>query len=139
MSATKDKIAAAYKWALVNRPKVNGFPYLAEALRRAGVIRYVYNLPSNQCIFFTKEGQVVNQTESSASGMRDVPRFDKEAFLKVLRTTQVGDSTFPEFLKGAWESGIIGYEAALVDRKVTYFGAAGETYVEDYPAVQIEM
>lgn len=37
MSTLKDKIANAYKWAVANRPKVNGFPHLAEARRQAGV------------------------------------------------------------------------------------------------------
>lgn len=139
MSRVKDRIAGAYRWAAANRPKVNGYPFLAEALRQAGVTRYVYSLPSCQCVFFTEEGPVASQTEGLAPGMSDVPRFDREAFIEVLRTSQRGDSSFPEFLRGSWETGIIGYEADLVERRVTYHGAGGESYVEDYPEVEVKM
>src|SRR4051812_43566608 len=113
MSIAKEKIQGAYNWAIANRPKVNAYPYLAEALRQAGVTRYVYSLPSCQCIFFSKEGHVVSQMEMLVSGMNDVPKFDKEAFIKVLRSSQMGESSFPEFLKGSWETGVINYEADL--------------------------
>lgn len=138
MSSAIDNIASAYKYAMANRPKVNGFPFLAEVLRQAGVIRYVYNLPSCQCIFYTQAGNVVSQMETLVTGMGVVPRFDKEAFIKVLRTSQAGDSTFPEFLKGTWESGVISYQADLIARKVSYYGADGESYIEDYPLVEVK-
>ncbi len=40
------------------RPKVGGFPYLAEALWRAGVTRNVWSLPSCQSLFLTTKGPV---------------------------------------------------------------------------------
>lgn len=139
MNGPQERIASAFQWAFQNRPKVNGFPYLAEALRQAGVLRYVYQLPSGQCLFHTADGAVANQSEVIATGMLTVPRFDKDAFIRVLRTSQNGDSTFPEFLKGCWETGIVSYEADLIARQVTYHGAAGENYVEDYPAVEVKL
>lgn len=139
MSTAKTKIENAYKWAVANRPQVDGFPYLAECLRQAGVLRYVYHFPSCQCIFFTGEGQVASQGEVLLSGMSDVPSFDQEAFLRVLKASQKGEITFPEFLKGTWKTGVINYEADLIARKVSYYGANGESYIEDYPAVKVEM
>lgn len=138
MSIAKDKIENAYQWALANRPKINGYPYLAEALRQAGVTRYVCHLPSCQCIYFTQDGNVVNQMEALINGMKKVPPFDKEAFIKLLRKNQMGESTFPEFLQGAWKTGVISYEADLNTRKVSYYGAEGEMYIEAYPAVEIK-
>lgn len=67
-----------------------------------------------------------------------LPIFENNAFIKILRVSQNGDSTFPEFLKSTWETGIVNYEADLIQRKVSYFGAEGESYVEDYPAVEIK-
>lgn len=139
MNKTKEKITSAYKWAIANRPKVNGFPYLAEALRQAGVLRYVVTLPSCQTLYFTKEGPVVSQSEVLLTGLSDVPTFDQDAFVSVLRKSQAGETTFPEFLKGTWEAGVIHYEANLVSRKVSYYGADGESYIEDYPAVEIKI
>jgi uncharacterized protein YbcV (DUF1398 family) len=39
MSKAIENLQAAQKRALTNRPRVGGFPYLAETLRRAGVTR----------------------------------------------------------------------------------------------------
>ena len=82
MGNAKENIETAYKWAFANRPKVNGFPFLAEVLKQAGVTSYTYNLPSCQCIYVTKGGCVASQMDSLISGTSDVPRFDREAFLK---------------------------------------------------------
>jgi uncharacterized protein YbcV (DUF1398 family) len=139
MSIAKEKIANAYQWAVANRPKVNGYPYLAEALKQAGVLRYVYHLPSCQCIYFTQYGNVASQSEALTAGMSEVPKFDQKAFIKVLRQSQMGDITFLDFLKGSWEAGVISYDADLSARKVSYYGANGESYVEDYPAVEVRI
>lgn len=135
----KDQIAKAYKWAIANRPKVGGFPYLAEALRQAGVTRYVYSLPSCQCIYFTDSGSVASVMPALVSELTEVPDFDKDAFIAILRKSQRGDSTFPEFLKDSWEAGVTHYEADLIRRRVSYYGATGESYVEDYAAVDVKM
>lgn len=138
MENTKERIQNAYKWAIDNKPKVGGFPYLAEALRQAGVTRYVYTLPSGQCIFYAQDGRIATQSDVVASGMLDVPVFNKDGFIQVLRRSQNGETTFPEFLKGSWENGIVHYEADLISRKVTYYGVDGESYVENYPAIEIK-
>jgi len=39
VSIAIEKLQAAQKKAMEGRPKVGGFPYLAETLRRAGVTR----------------------------------------------------------------------------------------------------
>lgn len=137
VTTPKDRIANAYQWALANRPKVNGFPHLAEALRQAGAIRYIVTLPSCQTIYFTNEGSVVAPTEALVKGLSEVPHFNRDAFVAILRKSQAGETTFPEFLKGTWENGVIHYEADLISRKVSYYGSDGESYTEDYPAVTI--
>jgi uncharacterized protein YbcV (DUF1398 family) len=40
-----DNLNQAMKQAAAIRPKVGGFPYLAETLRQAGVTRNVWSLP----------------------------------------------------------------------------------------------
>jgi uncharacterized protein YbcV (DUF1398 family) len=52
-------IAQAQNHAQQFRPKVGGFPYLAEALRQAGVVRYVFEVPSMSVLYVTKRGSVV--------------------------------------------------------------------------------
>jgi uncharacterized protein YbcV (DUF1398 family) len=61
MSKAIENLEAAQRKAMAIRPKVGGFPYLAEALRQAGVTRNIWSLPSAQSLFITKEGSVVTQ------------------------------------------------------------------------------
>jgi len=110
MSKAITILQAAQQRAMAIRPKVGGFPYLAEALRQAGVTRNLWSLPSCQSIFLTHEGPVVMQGAPLVSGAADVPAFDQEALIKALRTDQAGDSTFPQFLAASWQAGVVRYD-----------------------------
>ncbi|MGA9937081.1 MAG: DUF1398 family protein [Candidatus Acidiferrales bacterium] len=122
---------------MAGRPKVGGFPYLAETLRRAGVKRNLWHLPACQSLYLTDAGPVAVVGTPLATGMADVPPFDREALIAALRTDQAGRSTFPEFLMATWRAGIVRYDVDLVARTCTYYGANGEEYVESYPAVDV--
>jgi uncharacterized protein YbcV (DUF1398 family) len=137
MSKAIENLMEAQKFAMSIRPKVGGFPYLAEALRLAGVTRNLWSLPSCQSIYLTKDGAVVNQGTPLVSGQADIPKFNREELIRVLRIDQAGQSTFPEFLKASWEAGVVSYDVDLEKRKVTYYGILGELYTEDYPAVEV--
>jgi uncharacterized protein YbcV (DUF1398 family) len=137
MSKAIENLVEAQKFAMSIRPKVGGFPYLAEALRKAGVTRNWWSLPSCLSVYHTKYGVVAQQGTPLVSGMTEIAKFNREALVRALRTDQAGESTFPEFLKSSWEAGIVSYDVDLENRKVTYYGANGESYVEDYPAVEI--
>jgi len=138
MSEAIERLQAAQQRAVAGRPKVGGFPYLAETLRRAGVTRNQWFLPACQSIYLTQEGPVVAQGTPLLSGTVDVPRFDKEALIAALRTDQAGKSTLPEFLLAAWLAGVIRYEVDFAERTCTYYGCEDENYIEDYPAVSID-
>ena len=90
MSKAIENLEAAQRKAMAIRPKVGGFPYLAEALRRAGVRRNIWSLPSAQSLFITNAGAVVTQGTPLVSGTVDVPLFDREALIAALRTDQAG-------------------------------------------------
>jgi len=138
MSKAIENLIAAQKFGMSIRPKVGGFPYLAEALRKAGVTRNLWSLPSCQSVYHTQYGAVVQQDTPLTSGSVDVAKFDQEALIHALRLDQTGQSTFPEFLMSSWAAGVVSYDVDFENRKVTYYGALGESYVEDYPAVVIE-
>ena len=135
MSKAIDKLIEAMKFAQANRPRVGGFPYLADVLRKAGVTRNVWSLPSCQSLYLTQEGPVVMQGAPLVNGAVDVPPFDEEALIKALRVDQAGESTFPEFLNATWLAGVVRYDVDLEARTVAYQGCNGEEYVEAYPAV----
>ncbi len=138
MSKAIENLRAAQERAMAGRPKVGGFPYLAETLRRAGVRRNVWTLPACQSLYLTDDGPVVVSGEPLSSGMVDAPPFAREALIQALRTDQAGESSFPEFLAATWRAGVVRYEADFAARVVTYYGCLGEEYTEEYPAVTVD-
>jgi uncharacterized protein YbcV (DUF1398 family) len=137
MSKAIDNLTKAMEQAAAIRPKVGGFPYLAECLRRAGVNRNIWSLPGCQSLFLTDQGPVVMQAAPLVSGIADVPSFDQEALITALRIDQAGESTFPEFLAASWRAGVVRYDVDFAARTVAYLGCNGEQYIEAYPAVEI--
>lgn len=137
MNNLQQILQTAMKYAMANRPEVGGFPFLAECLRKAGVEKNIWALPSAQSIYVMKEGSVVHQGTPLVSGMTDVPAFDEQALITALRTDQAGKSTFPEFLMSSWKAGVVSYDVDFIARTVSYYGARGEKYVESYPAVGV--
>jgi len=138
MKNLAEKLNEAQKYAMSIRPKVGGFPVLAEVLRQAGVQMNRWSLPSCQAIFMMKEGSVVQQGTPLVTGVHEIPRFDREALISALRKDQEGRGTFPEFLQSAWKAGVAGYDVDFFGRKVTYYGVDGESYLEEYPAVEVK-
>ena len=137
MSAAIENLQSALQQAITGRPKVGGFPYLAETLRRAGVRINRWVLPACQSLYLTRFGPVVIPGTPLVSGPAAVPAFDREALIRALRTDQAGESTFPEFLDSAWRAGVVQYDVDFELRAVTYYGSDGEEYVEAYPAVAV--
>ncbi|GBF51232.1 phage-like protein [Leptospira ryugenii] len=137
MSNLVTRLTEAQKHAMSIRPKVGGFPVLAEVLSQAGVIMNRWNLPSCQSIYRMQGGCVIQQGTPILTGIHEIPIFQKEKLIKAIRKDQNGESTFLEFLKETWEAGVVGYDVNFLERKVSYFGANGESYIEDYPEVHL--
>ncbi len=137
MSKAIENLNQAMERAAAVRPKVGGFPFLAESLRRAGVIRNIWSLPACQSLFLTSFGSVVMQGAPLLTGAVDVPTFDRDALVRALRVDQAGESTFPEFLAASWRAGVVRYDVDFAARTVAYFGCNGEEYTEAYPSVEI--
>jgi uncharacterized protein YbcV (DUF1398 family) len=135
MSKAVENLAAAQLRAMAGRPRVGGFPYLADTLRRAGVTHSSWFLPACEGLYLTEEGPVVTQGAPLLNGAFDVPPFNQDALVKALRTDQAGGTTFPEFLMAAWRAGVVRYDVDFIARTVSYFGCRGESYVENYPPI----
>lgn len=125
------------QYAMAYRPKVGGFPFLAECLRQSGVQKNIWELPSAQSIYVMEHGSIVNQATPLLSGMSEIPPFNEVALIDAIRTDQAGASTFPEFLAAIWKAGVMHYEVDFSARTVIYMGATGETYRESYPEVEV--
>jgi uncharacterized protein YbcV (DUF1398 family) len=137
MGNLTQKLTEAQNYAMSIRPKVGGFPVLAEVLRQAGIQMNRWSLPSCQSVYVLNEGSVVQQGTPLVTGVHEIPKFDRIALIAAIRADQEGRSTFPEFLQAAWSAGAIGYDADFTSRKVTYYGSSGESYLEEYPAVEV--
>ena len=105
MSKAIENLEAAQRQAMAIRPKVGGFPYLAEALWRAGVTRNVWSLPACQSLYLTEEGPVVTQGAPLVSGIVGRPGFNREGLIKALRVDQAGENTFPGIPGGVMACG----------------------------------
>jgi uncharacterized protein YbcV (DUF1398 family) len=138
MSKAIENLKAAQQQAMAIRPKVGGFPYLAETLRRAGVIRNTWTLPACQSLYWTEDGPVAVTGAPLVSGAADVPAFDREGLIRALRIDQAGESAFPEFLESSWRSGVVRFDVDFEARTVSYYGANGEQYVEAYRALDLD-
>lgn len=137
MPPCANKLVEAQKYAMSIRPKVGGFPVLAEVLRQAGVRLNRWSLPACQSVYFMEGGAVVQLGTPLASGTQDIPSFNREALIEAIRADQQGRSSFPEFLLAAWKAGVLGYDADFISRTVTYYGSAGESYCEEYPTAAV--
>jgi uncharacterized protein YbcV (DUF1398 family) len=115
----QQKLQSTMQYAMANKPQVGGFPFLAECLRMAGVVKNVWELPAAQSVYVMKEGVVVSQGTPLVTGMHDVPAFDEAALVAALRTDQEGKSTFSEFLTATWNAGVVTYEVAFEARTVS--------------------
>src|SRR5271154_2586742 len=122
MSKAIENLQAAQKRAIAGRPKIGGFPYLAETLRRAGVKRNLWYLPACESLYLTEDGPVVTLGTPLSSGTVDVPPFNRESLIAALRTDQAGKSTFPEFMAACWRAGVVRYDVDFLARKVSYYG-----------------
>lgn len=136
MKNPEEKLETAMKYAMEHRPKIGGFPFLAECLRQAGVIKNIWSLPAAQSIYVMDDVTLVKQ--GSPLTMAEIPPFNEEALIKALRIDQAGNSTFFEFLEATCKAGVIGYEVDFLARTVSYFGARNERYTESYPAIDIK-
>jgi uncharacterized protein YbcV (DUF1398 family) len=130
-----DRVTAAQQRGARLRPRVAGFPHLAQSLREAGVRAVRCVVPAATTVYRTDDGSLVDQGTPLVTGATEVPPFDVEALVAALRRDQCGESTYPEFVASAWRAGVVSYDVDLDARTCTYVGAHGESYVEDYPAV----
>jgi uncharacterized protein YbcV (DUF1398 family) len=104
MSEAIDNVINAIQRGMSIRPKIGGFPFLAEALHQAGVKQNTWYLPSAQSMYSTDNGNVAYQGTPLLNGAVDIPVFNQEAVIRAIRIDQSGESTFPEFLQAVWGS-----------------------------------
>jgi len=132
-----DSISSAQARAAAIRPEAGGFPYLAEGLRLAGVTRIEVTVPSWTTVITTPAGSILQQGEPMVAGDVEVPPFDRHGFVEALQADQTGQITYPMWMEATWASGVVWYAVDLDARTCTYRSPAGDTYVEEYAAVDI--
>jgi uncharacterized protein YbcV (DUF1398 family) len=134
MSAPTDTVREALVQGAAIRPRVGGFPYLAECLRRAEVRHVDVALPTASAVYVLPTGVVLKQ----GAELEVVAPFDEAALIAAIRADQAGQTTYEQFVASSWAAGVVAYQVDLDVRTCTYRGARGEQYVEHYPAVALE-
>ncbi len=137
------RLQKAFEIAMKLKPDAGGFPYFAEALRRAGFLKNHWNLPGCDALYETDFGNFAQQIPSlvPANGtIAVISGFDREKVIRAIRDDQAGKTTFPEFLQNIWEGGIVSYDVDFTKRIVIYYGfdKANCYYEESYPDVHIQ-
>jgi uncharacterized protein YbcV (DUF1398 family) len=138
MSKVIEKLETGQKRAIAIRPKVGGFPYLAEVLRQASVKRNLWFLPSCQSLYLMDDGSVVTRGTPLVTGTVDVPKIDHDGLIAALRADQSGKSTLPGFVSASWRARVVRYDVDFNARTCRYYGCNDEEYVEKYPAVEVK-
>jgi uncharacterized protein YbcV (DUF1398 family) len=130
-----ETVQQAQRRGAAARPQVNGFPHYAEALRAAGIIAVETSIATGGSVYHLGDGAVAETFDAIAVPMSAVPDWNELALIAAIRADQGGLTAFPEFLHDAWEAGVIHFRVDLANRTCTYFGTAGNCYIEAYPAV----
>lgn len=133
----KEKLQKVMEFVIKNRPQIGGFPFLAECLRKAGVKHNIWLLPAATSMYVIDDEYIVNQGVPLITAMAEVPTFDEVALIRAIRSDQAGESTFPEFLRAAWNAGVSQYDVDFNKRTVIYRGVKEEVYTEEYPLVEV--
>jgi len=130
-------VAAAQRRGFAARPKVGGFPYLAEALRAGGVVRYEFLVPTATSLYTTTSGSaVIPSGQPVVTEPTDVPAWDEPALIAAIEADKQGGE-FSAFVAACWEAGVTRWIIDTAERTCAYVGADGEQYVENYPAVEL--
>jgi uncharacterized protein YbcV (DUF1398 family) len=135
ISTTITTVQQAQRRGAASRPRINGFPHYAEALRAAGISAVETSIATGGSVYYLADGAVTESFEPIVTHISAVPDWNEAGVTAALRADQEGRTTFPEFLRAAWDAGVIQFRVDLAGRTCTYVGAAGEHYVENYPAV----
>lgn len=82
-------IDVANAHAMAVRPPVGGFPYLAEAMRAAGVEKYLFDVPTMTALYLTDQGDLIRpgRTYMDASPL---PATDRSDGITVLHSPRRG-------------------------------------------------
>lgn len=82
MSTAIEIIEQAIQKGINHRPQIGGFPYLAEALREAGVTINEWILPCCQSLYQTNSGAVIFPHPSLITTATDIPTFNQDLLIQ---------------------------------------------------------
>lgn len=111
------------------------FPDVVLRLLEAGVESYFVDLAQGQETFYLRDGHT--HAEKMSVVLSPIAEdFSESGIVSAIRAAQSDAIRYPEFVKRATASGIVGYWAFLTGKKVIYFGRKGEFHVEAFPGAK---
>jgi uncharacterized protein YbcV (DUF1398 family) len=125
---------AAIKEAVHRADNAASYPEVAQILIDAGVRLYHTDVRSHTIIYNTDQDYFADQGEPAVPDTTppaDV--FDQAGIVAAFASIERREVDYQGFLRQLWRAGVVEYEVSLIARRITYYGAHGETHSETIP------
>jgi uncharacterized protein YbcV (DUF1398 family) len=111
------------------------FPEVVMKLAQAGVERYHADLTRAEKIYYLPTGE---SHRVAAAKVEAAPpsAFAADGIAAAVKAIQQKKIAYREFCECIAKAGCVGYMVSLAGRRAVYYGRAGDSYVEPFPAAK---
>lgn len=109
------------------------FPNLLAKLVAVGVESYFADYRQGRTLYYLSSGECLS-LGLSVPIMPVTSQFDTEAIRAAVRSAQLRQIQYPEFIQRTMAAGCVGYFVWILERQVHYLGRRGDTLIDAFPA-----
>ncbi len=114
------------------------FPEIVRMLAEIGVERYHADYSRQEVTYYLEDGDsLVVATLHPAHAIAVV--FSASAVEAAVRQSQRNEHTYLDFIRKTMAAGCVGYFVQITGRRVIYFGRNGESHVEQFPPIPVNV
>ena len=114
------------------------FPQVLQNVKAAGGERYLSDLVLRETTYHGPGSSHYRVAWPKDELFSPADAFDPDAIGAALRSVQVGEIAYPQFLRRIAGAGVVAYTVHLTGRKALYLGRHGDVYVEPFPPAEGE-
>jgi uncharacterized protein YbcV (DUF1398 family) len=108
------------------------YPKIFDALKDAGVEYYETDVATHDIVYHGSGDAIPEPPPSEFTPLKPSARFDAPGVKLAIERTKTKPD-YMAFLEDIARAGVVRYRVDMSARDVSYFGAAGQTYVEKVP------
>ena len=125
---------AAIRDAVHRADNAPGYPEAVRFLIEGGVKRYHTDVATRTIVYSSDAASYSDLGVAPAhTTPEDAGGFDGSGVEAAFTAVEQGRSDYSGFLGAIWAAGVVEYDVDLVERRITYRGRHGETYVQRIP------